>query len=442
MSAALEFDDRTGSARRPASAVVRTLAAMMPALVLSYSALIDPLVNLGLDRGLHFGGVELGAERKTRLAQIFMPFFLLSAVALAVLSSLSVPARLVRVATPGILLVALALVSAAWSQAPGDTLQLAGYQTILFGSLLTFVAVSRDPARIARWVLALFALVVAVNLVAVLTRPPGPIGHQGIYQFKNTLGAAGGCAFLFGLFHVLDRRFAWRWIGRFTVLGALALVLASDSKTALALMLLAPAAAIALYIACRLLRIGPMAAGLLLLTLGGFALLLVAAVLGMSFDDILVAAYGDATFTGRTHIWNFALDHARQTPVIGNGYRAFWSLGLASPKHGSEIEFIRTIGSGHSGFVDIFLDLGLVGLALLLAFVLAAFSAAGQVSLRSAGRTLLYVSVVLFVVGRNAMESVILWSTFFDNLAFVLVAFLAAYRENDGAPAPVRRRFG
>ena len=409
--------------------LVRSLATIMPALLVSFSALVEPLLNLGMSRGVYFGGVELESESKTRLAQVVMPMFLVAALALAAMAPPRVPGRLLRVAAPAALLLLMALASTMWAQAPVNTLKLALYQVVLFTALLVFVAVARDAPAVVRWVLLAFAAVVAVNLVAVATRPAGLIGHQGIYFYKNTLGAAGGCAFLFGLFHIADPRWFWRLVAWFTVLGALVIVLASDSKTALALMLLTPVLAVGLLLARQALGLGPLASTVLIGACAAFALVGGTAMLGLGTDDVLNMTWGDTTFTGRTHIWGFVLDYWEASPWIGNGYRGFWSLGQASPKHGSEIEFIRTIGSGHNGFLDMMLDLGLVGLGLLVAFVLAAFAAAGRFSLRATRHSLLYLSVILFVAGRNAMESVILWSSFFDNLAFLLVAFLAAYRE-------------
>ena len=409
--------------------LVRTVAALMPALVISFSALIEPLVNLGTARGQYFGGVELEGESKTRLAQLVMPLFLLTALTLAALAPPRVPGRLLRVVTPAALLLAMALLSSVWAQDMANTLKLALYQAVLFAALLLFVTVARDGERVMRWVTLAFAAAVAANLVAVATQPAGDIGHQGIYFYKNTLGAAGGCAFLFGLFHVVDPRWRWRLVGWFTTVGAVVIVIASISKTALAMMLVAPVLAVGFLVASRVLSIGPMASTVLLALCGTGAFVVGLGVAGVDTDDVMVATYGGTTFTGRTFIWGFALDYWANAPWIGNGYRGFWGLGQASPKHGSEIEFIRTIGSGHNGYIDMMLDLGVIGLGLLVAFTLAAFSAAGRFALRPTRRSLLYMSVVLFVAGRNAMESVILWSSFFDNLAFLLVAFLACYRE-------------
>lgn len=412
------------------SRICRALAAFMPALVIGYSALVDPLINFDLAQGFQFGGVQVADTGKSRLVtKLIMPVFLGLALLTASLAKPVVPQGLRGVALPSVLLLVLACVSALWAKSPGDTLTLAAYQAVLYGSLLIFVAVANDPARVLRYVLLLFAVVVAANLVIVLLRPPGPDGHAGIYAHKNTLGAAGTCAMLFGVFGLYEGRLLSRAIAWFTAVGAAVLILASDSKTALALAVAAPLMAATIFWTSQLLALRPLLTTALILMLGVTGCIMLSLMIGFDTDDILLKTYGDTTFTGRTEIWAFMSSHIEKAPLLGNGFRGFWSLGAASPKHGSEIEFIRTIGSGHNGYLDMTLDLGLVGLGLLVLSLIAALSAAVKFQLRPISRSLLFLSVIIFALGRNMMESVILWSTFFDNLTFLLVGFLACFPE-------------
>ncbi len=432
----------------------RSLAALMPALIISYSALVDPLINFDAVQAVQFdvGPTSFEPEVKsTFLTKIIMLAFLALSFLLAVLARPVIPNRLRVLAVPGILLLSLAGFSAFWAAFPMNTLTLAAYQAILYGSLLVFVAVADDPRRIMRYMLLLFALVVAVNLAALLLRPPGPIGHQGIYSFKNLLGAAAGCAFLFGLFNLFEGRLLWRIAAWFTTLGAVVLIVASGSKTVIALAIAAPVFAAALYATNRLLALSSVLAGALLLALCVSGFITISAMLGFDMADILLAIYGDTTFTGRTDLWSFTYDHIQQSPLFGNGFRSFWSLGAASPSSGSEIHFIRVSGSSHNGFLDIALDLGLAGLGLLILFILAALHMAAKFDLRPTYRSLFYVAVIVFVMGRNMMETVLFWTTFFDHLSFLLVSFLACYRESPSGmrfhvktrPGVVRRaKFG
>lgn len=426
-----------GHIRSPATGQLsrscRSFAALMPALVISYSALVDPLINFDAVQAVQFdlGPTSFETEAKsTFLTKIIMPAFLALSFLLAVLARPVMPNRLRVLAVPGVLLLSLAGISALWATLPMNTLTLAAYQAILYSSLLVFVAVADDPRRIMRYMLLLFALVVAVNLAALLLRPPGPIGHQGIYIFKNTLGAAAGCAFLFGLFNLFEGRLLWRIAAWFTTLGAVVLTVASDSKTAIALVIAAPVIATALYATSRSLALSSLLAGGLLLALCVSGFITIGAMLGFDMADILMATYGDTTFTNRTDLWSFVYGQIQQSPLLGHGFRDFWFPDANILRHSSESHFIRVTGSSHNGFLESVLDLGLAGFGLLILFILATLHMAGKFDLRPTHRSLFYLSVIVFVIGRNMMESVLLWSTFLDNSSFLLVSFLACYRES------------
>ena len=78
----------------------------------------------------------------------------------------------------------------------------------------------------------------------------------------------------------------------------------------------------------------------------------------------------DPTLTGRTGIWNVLL--AMQTnPFIGVGYQSFW-LGdrLAAVWTSLSTGFLN---EAHNGYLEVYLNLGLVGLALLCLFMIASY---------------------------------------------------------------------
>ncbi len=89
----------------------------------------------------------------------------------------------------------------------------------------------------------------------------------------------------------------------------------------------------------------------------------------LTFSDSLVATITSAfqrnpTFTGRTDIWQAVLDDASRNPVLGVGYGAYWGLQdqIISSTYGAQ--------ESHSGYLDIYLDVGMVGLVLFLVFLL------------------------------------------------------------------------
>ncbi len=426
-----------GQQIHPGSALetmARRFAAAVPAVVIAYSVVIDPLINLQPVAQRDFiGAVTDDFRKSTLVAQLLVPSLF---VTLAFLATIAPPRRLdslLPVLAPLSALLGLALASALWSPVPGRSFILATYQILLCALLVLSISISQNPDRIFRNIFWVFAAAIAINLLFVIARPPGPIGHQGIYPFKNTLGSATACGIMIALYQFKNRSPFVRFCALTTVLFGVVVLLASESKTAIGLAIAAPtAAAILLFLSDRLrLSAVSVAAGLLLLIAP--ALIVLAQVFRFTVTDLLEKGLGDATFTGRTHIWSFISSHIEQAPWLGGGYRGFWGIGDLSPKLRSEIEFIRVTGSSHNGFLDITLDLGFVGLFLLLILVVAVLPRCGRIA-DGRGTAFVFLSVALFVVGRNTMESVILWSTFFDGLLFLLVGLSACYLAGTRSP--------
>jgi exopolysaccharide production protein ExoQ len=93
--------------------------------------------------------------------------------------------------------------------------------------------------------------------------------------------------------------------------------------------------------------------------------------LGLNMNGAMAGAIGkDPTLTDRTKIWSFLLNmHTNR--LIGTGYESFWL--------GSRLEtFWETSGVGHlneahNGYLEVYLNLGLAGLLLLMGFVIASY---------------------------------------------------------------------
>lgn len=78
----------------------------------------------------------------------------------------------------------------------------------------------------------------------------------------------------------------------------------------------------------------------------------------------------DMTFTGRTFLWIDLLDIASNHPILGVGYGSFWIGDLANDlwyKHPWKP------GQGHNGFVDVYVELGMVGLFLFIGVIFSAY---------------------------------------------------------------------
>jgi O-antigen ligase len=167
---------------------------------------------------------------------------------------------------------------------------------------------------------------------------------------------------------------------------------------------------------------------------GSLALALLAPVVYFVFDvfdstpvDVVLEATGrDMTFTGRTGLWKDVLNNAAKSPIVGVGFGAFWVGHIGYAMYPLE-NWTRVTpgwrpGQGHNGYVDAYVDLGIIGVVVVLVIIGSAFAGAlddlkNEFELGSLRLTLL-VSIVL----NNFTESSLLKGTHSLWFLFLLVA--------------------
>ena len=409
----------------PSVGLARSIATVIPMILLSYPALVWQLLYskpvVTATSAFAAPDAEAGSFLLTK---IFIPglFAIALAAFLIVRPSLSRREKSLLVWLG--LFFAYCAVSSLWSLDPAYTLRKTVYQTLLCGTIAMAVFTSRDPRRILALVFALFIVTVLANLAAVLTRPPGPIGYEGIYSHKNSLGSAVALIFLFALYFVISTKGGMRLVAMATAAACVFLLIKSESKTAMGLAALAPLAGVLLYVLARWLRVSPLVAILFGLSATVAAYFLISRLFGFDSSDLLLFVFNDATFTGRTDIWSFVWDHIQQRPLLGYGYQGFWGI-PASPKLDAEPAFIAGMAHGHNGFLDAVLNVGIIGAALLIIPIVKIIRSCGRIDGREARLSWLYLTTIFFLVCTNLMETVLLLSEEVDEMVFFLVAFLA-----------------
>jgi exopolysaccharide production protein ExoQ len=93
-----------------------------------------------------------------------------------------------------------------------------------------------------------------------------------------------------------------------------------------------------------------------------FLVLAIATIWAIGNQEMIFMALGrDATLTGRTDIWDVAGDKISERLWLGYGYKSFW-LG----REGDSVDIFYRMNwqapNGHNGYLDLMLDLGLLGL--------------------------------------------------------------------------------
>ncbi|HEV7250023.1 MAG TPA: O-antigen ligase family protein [Shinella sp.] len=385
------------------------LLGWVPAIAIGYATILTPLLVFRTTPAVEDPAIAAAASGSNLLNQVFWLFLLVS-------TAFAFRHRLARfeeaLKQPVVVLVGLymllAFASIVWSPAPSIAFRRATLQFIVIATVVLPAFLVDDPRAQIDRVMAVFFVTIAINLVAVLLLPAGRLGHQGIYTHKNELGLVVAYGFVFCLYGV------WRLsgLGRLIALALAAAaqleLVVSKSKTSLGLALLIPLIALAVVAASRFLRINalyPLFFGLLACLFGG---LFVANLVDFSFADFSMLLFDDTTFTGRTIIWDFLGDVISRRPILGQGYGSFWDIGPGSIVLTEAPGFVATLLQGHSGYVDVTVELGLAGLAVLLAFLACVLLSVGRAP--NDGRTgmaeaWLFMSVVIVTLCHNMLES-------------------------------------
>jgi exopolysaccharide production protein ExoQ len=145
--------------------------------------------------------------------------------------------------------------------------------------------------------------------------------------------------------------------------------------------------------------------------------------------------YGDSSFTGRTIIWDFVQHEIDQRPLFGWGYLSFWLI-PGSPSVVDAPGWVGEMPNAHNGYYDTMLETGYLGLGLLVIFIIATLHAIGRVADRDPPRAWLVLSLALYIIFYNYMES--LWMHGFEFLWLVFL-ILAAEISRYCQPLPLRR---
>ncbi|MBI5851883.1 MAG: O-antigen ligase family protein [Planctomycetes bacterium] len=65
----------------------------------------------------------------------------------------------------------------------------------------------------------------------------------------------------------------------------------------------------------------------------------------------------DASLSGRDHLWERVLDEAKEAPLVGTGFGAFWY-----PDRGRELVLTWNPKQAHNSWIDVFVEIGWTGL--------------------------------------------------------------------------------
>jgi exopolysaccharide production protein ExoQ len=398
---------------------------MVPISACVFALIVAPLLIFLTDLQTLESTTLAGEARPEN--RIFWP----AMVAISVVLAAQNHSRLSRLTWPPHIIclfayLAFAGASALWAFNPGISFIRFVQEVMIVTSIVLPAMLAARTADMMRGLFLCFALASILNTFFVLRGSSTiamygstlvDIGSQGYFEGKNYLGECAAVALLLSLHEMYYP--GWRRsLGVIIVIIAILLVFMSGSKTALGLAFISPLLA-TLTLIIR--RIAHVSMAIILLSIPSCYFIL-SGVSNFTINRISYMLYGDSTFTGRTVIWDFAQYEIDRSPLLGWGYRSFWlvpdSPSLEAPG------WVKMMPNAHNGYVDTKLEMGYVGLALLVVFLIATLHAIGRVADRDPARARLLLSLALFIIVYNFLES--LWMRGFE---FLWVVFLIVAAE-------------
>lgn len=259
-------------------------------------------------------------------------------------------------------------VTCALSQDPVSSTKRAtmlGFVVACSASLFLLPRDKEEMAKLLSWVallvvgLSYFGVIFlpqySIHQITDLGEPQLAGNWRGVFGHKNMTSAVFSVLAFVGFF-VKSQRPLEGWI---IIVLSLVFVAASGGKsssvicvaTILVSSLSTQASSFALWTA---LVAGPLV-GLNMLGIGSVAIPELA-----SLTSILPL---DASFTGRSDVWTYALPKASETPLFGHGFLAFWNT--EAMRHGGgeqSTDWAQTAAHAHNGYLDAVLSMGYPGL--------------------------------------------------------------------------------
>lgn len=309
------------------------------------------------------------------------------------------------------ILLGIALASTFWSDVPGTTLRGSVFlaQITSFG---VYFAARYSLKEQLRLLAATFSIVVLLSIAIALALPDYGVmtsqeggvhagAWRGIYIHKNGLGRMMVLSAL--VFLLSTSSSPNRWIAWSGFILSIAIIVLSTSKTALAILF----TSIALLPFYKALRWRSSLAGcfaIVTVLVGGS----VAVLLASNAEAILGVFGRDLTLTGRTDLWVAVLDKIGERPWLGYGYGGFWRSW-----EGESAQVLSTVRwaapHSHNGFLDLWLDLGLLGLlTFALGFLAVCWRSVICLRLIRTSEGLLPIAYLTFLLLANLTESSLL----------------------------------
>jgi O-antigen ligase len=392
-----------------------TALAIMPVFVIFYVLLILPF---------------LGGDGKDRLENIlFWPVVAGLVLTLLVLNWSRINFKFF-LSLPILSLIAYLLFAAAsvtWAYNPELSFNRLFLQVLVFIVIVAPYALPVSKKYTMQGVHICYTIALAVSAVYVLTIPPSPIGHPGYFTHKQDLGLLGAIGIILSC-HELLHRGSRRIAGLIAMGLGFWLVFESQSKSTLALSLIAIPGSWLTLVVCKKTRLTP--------AYVVAAFVVAAMFVSNPIERIGYRLYGDATLTGRTGIWGFIEYQISHKPWFGWGFHSYYFV-PNSPQDAAP-GYIREMPSSHSGYLELRLETGRIGYWIFMVFIYCSLHLLERVRRIDPVRAWCFLSIELFAVMINLIDSNWLGLSHFWLLYLLVVAESVRYSLPTSARRPTQ----
>jgi exopolysaccharide production protein ExoQ len=255
------------------------------------------------------------------------------------------------------------------------------------------------------------------------------IGVRGVFTHKNMLGQACVVAIVLSAGLMLRNNLFDRALGLVTFLIALRVMVLALSATAYVASAVGLGVLGVLYLMTR-----PWVTGFLKPVIAAAAVTV--GFIVVTFRSQIIALLGrEENLTGRDDIWNFTIERIQDAPIFGHGYRAYFT----APQNVDEVERIleQSYDQAHNSWLQLMLDLGVVGVIFFSVWLLFIFLRAPKAAFDPAQQ--IWLALICALLFNSYTEALILAPTSFTWLIFQIAAIAIAAVVNPQPHAVLRR---
>jgi len=258
-----------------------------------------------------------------------------------------------------------------WSDYPSISLRkgITTFQTSYFGLYMASRFTLKQQLQMLAWafgIIAVFSFLFSIAFRGVAIESGANAGSwRGPFTQKNLLARLMVLSAIIFLLLALDNpkypKVSWGLFGQ-----SVLMILLTGSKTAL-LLLLTILILLPLYKLLRKKDTILIPSLVMVVLLGGSSVIFITE----NWIDILAVLGRDPTLSGRTTLWEIAIEKIRQRYWLGYGYQGFWLEG-----GGAEVIWKQEgykPPHAHNGFVNMALDFGVLGLILFMVTLLVTY---------------------------------------------------------------------